>query len=76
MEGCKRREVRSVQQDVALAWRIANFSRAGKHFKGLDHYLNQMRQADSDPAKNAAAIFKGFEKRGLVKIKERKRDGG
>jgi hypothetical protein len=75
MRGCKRREHRLVQRDVALAWRIVNFGRAGKTFKNLDHYLNELKPP-ADPADQAAAIFAGFEKRGLVKIKERKRDAG
>lgn len=61
--------------DVALAWRIENFSRAGKKLKDLDHYLDQMKPKP-DPADQAAAIFESFAKRGLVKIKERKRDAG
>jgi hypothetical protein len=76
MEGCKRRELRSVQRDVALAWRIENFSRAGKKLKDLDHYLKELTPAQANPADQAAAIFEGFQKRGLVKIKERKRDAG
>lgn len=75
MEGCKRRELRAVQRDVALAWRIENFGRAGKKLKDLDHYLDEMRPK-ADPADHAAAIFEGFARRGLVKIKERKRDAG
>lgn len=77
LEGCKRREMRAVKRDLALAWRIQNFSRAGKKFKNLDHYLEQLDAASiANPADRAAAIFKGFEKRGLAKITERKRDGG
>jgi hypothetical protein len=76
MEGCRRREAREVQRDVALAWRIENFSRAGKKFKDLDEYLGQLRPTSATPADQAAAIFKGFEKRGLVTIKERKKRDG
>lgn len=69
--------MRAVKHDTALAWRIENFSRAGKKFKDLGHYLDEIDAASmTDPADRAAAIFKGFEKRGLVKITERKRDGG
>jgi hypothetical protein len=69
--------MRTVQLDLALAWRIANFSNAGKKLKDLGHYLDQMKPVVAAPAEQAAAIFKGFEKRGLVKITERrKRDGG
>lgn len=75
IEGCKRREVRGVQRDLALAWRIENFSRAGKKFKSLDKYLDEMTESAAAPADRAAAIFDGFKKRGLVKIKERQRNG-
>lgn len=77
LEGCKRREMRAVKRDLSLAWRVENFSRAGKKFKNLDHYLDQLDASSiTDAADRAAAIFKGFEKRGLATIKERKRDGG
>lgn len=74
MEGCKRRELRAVQRDMALAWRVENFSRAGKNFKNLDQYLNELTPTQVNPADQAAAIFEGFAKRGLATIKERKRD--
>jgi hypothetical protein len=78
MEGCKRRELRAVKRDVAIAWHVANFGRAGKDFKNLDHYLGKFEAAANpkSEADQAAAIFTGFEKRGLAKIRERKRDGG
>lgn len=74
MEGCKRRELRAVQRDVALAWRIENFSRAGKKLQDLDKYLDEMNPKPANPADQAAAIFEGFAKRGLATIRERKRD--
>lgn len=74
MEGCRRRELRSVQRDIALAWRVENFSRAGKNLKNLDKYLDELRPVKASPADQAAAIFEGFAKRGLATIKERKRD--
>ena len=69
--------MRAVKRDVSLAWHVANFGRAGKDFKNLDHYLGQFDEAANPQSKadTAAAIFEGFAERGLVKIRERKRDG-
>lgn len=64
-----------MQRDVALAWRIENFSRAGNRLKNLDKYLDELKPI-IPPAEQAAAIFEGFAKRGLATIKERKRDAG
>lgn len=79
MEGCKRREMRAVQKDVALAWRIENFSRAGKKLKDLDHYLGQMKVAKPQTADDVAGLFLALKAKGRsvkIKIRERDKDGG
>ena len=79
MEGCKRREMRAVQQDVALAWRIENFSRSGKKLKDLDHYLGQLKPKREQTADDVANIFLSLKAKGRsvkIKVRERKEDGG
>jgi hypothetical protein len=76
MEGCRRRELRAVKRDVSIAWHVANFGRAGRDFKNLDHYLGKFEVNPQGEADKAAAIFEGFAKQGKAKIRERKRDGG
>jgi hypothetical protein len=75
MEGCRRREKRAWALSLATGWHAANFSR-GKQLKNLDHYLRQLEPQEASPADEAAAIFAGFAERGLVKIRERRKDEG
>lgn len=74
MEGCRRRELRALEHRIELAWRVENFSRAGKKFRNLDHYLRQLRPADLQSAEEVIAIFETFATRGLATINVREKD--
>ncbi len=71
MEGCARRERRQAAHAMAIGWHAANFARAGKHLRNLDHYLRKLEPQKDQTADEAAAIWQGFAERGLVTITER-----
>lgn len=71
MAGSLRREMRAVERDVALAWRIANFGNAGAKLKSLPHYLDQLKPVqEASPVLEAVAAFTALASRGLVTIRE------
>lgn len=71
MEGCLKRERRSVERDVAMAWRVANFVGAGSKLRNLDYYLQALKpQHESAPVLEAIAAFQSLASRGLVTIRE------
>lgn len=69
MEGCRRRELRAAQRDIAVAWHGANFARAGKNFKDLDHYLEKLTPKPAQTADEVVGIFEGFAKRGKARVR-------
>lgn len=74
MEGCARRELRQHGLALSTGWYAANFSRADR-LQGLDHYLGKLRpQAPDAVAEEAAALFQGLAARGLVRMRERRKD--
>jgi hypothetical protein len=74
MAGCARRELRQHGLALATGWYAANFSRADR-LKGLDHYLAKLKpQTAQSVADEAAALFEGLRAKGLVRIRERRKD--
>lgn len=71
--------MRAVQKDVALAWRVENFSRAGKKLKDLEHYLGETKVKPTQTAEDVAGLFLALKAKGRsvkIKIRERDKDGG
>lgn len=59
MRGKRRAFMAEVDREIALAWRIENFARAGKGFKDLDHYLAKTAEKPrgrQTPAEMIAAL--------------------
>lgn len=77
MAGCARRERRQLGHALASGWFAENFART-KALKPLEHYLHQLEpekpRAAAQIADEAAAAWAGLADRGLVKIRERKRE--
>lgn len=60
---------------MAIGWHAENFRRAGKQLRDLDHYLRKLEPRDEKSiADEAAALFQGFAERGLVTIREVRKD--
>lgn len=68
LEGVNRRLRQDVARDVALAWRVENFRRAGKKLKALDHYLKQLDPPKVQTADDVIAIFDRLASRGRAKV--------
>lgn len=62
------REQVRVKQDIALAWRSANFFAAAQcgKLKDLKHYLEETEGDRPQTAEEVLAIFQGFEGRGVT----------
>lgn len=73
MKGRRQAFEAEIERDIALAWHIENFGRAGKKLRDLQHYLKpQAKRAQT--AEEVVAIFEGFAARGLVTIRVRERE--
>lgn len=75
MEGRCRAAILQLERDVALAWHIANFTRA-KNLPDLGRTLEKLRPAKPQTADDVAGIFLSLQAAGKsVNIRERPKKG-
>jgi len=64
MEGAARAANRRIESDLAIAWHVENFSRMGKAFKGLGHYLARLKPRKPQSGDEILAVFQQFQAAG------------